>query len=69
MTRNQFECIRGGSKFQLTPDGEQGLEDEPHGDPVEDGSETHRLGQVEGSKDGLYHQLQTDNNTESQLTQ
>lgn len=36
-----------------TPNGEESLEDKPHGDPVEDGSETEGLGEVEGAEDDL----------------
>lgn len=37
----------------LTPDDEQALEDKPHGDPVEDSSEAHGLGEVERAEDDL----------------
>ena len=37
----------------LTPDGEESLEDKPHGDPVKDGSETHGLGEVERTENDL----------------
>ena len=48
MSSDQGDC---GKLERLTPDGEQSLEDKPHWDPVEDGTETHGFTEVETSKD------------------
>jgi hypothetical protein len=43
----------GFGRGELTPDGEDGLEDKVERDPVEDSSDTHRLDKVKTAKDDL----------------
>jgi hypothetical protein len=39
---------------ELTPDGEDGLEDKVERDPVKDSSDTHGLDEVKTAKDDLF---------------
>lgn len=57
--RMAFRALAKAANMQiiLTPDGEESLEDEVEGDPVEDGADGKRLDQVEGAEHNLSHRV------------